>query len=104
MSQFPGKMTLAYVPQFPKNWEILEKRIRRSRFALEWHEEGNTPIVTSKHEPVHCEASESLPHEEKLEWDQVAEYSKIAVYFEQQLAKRPKPLTHHYVSVVARRT
>jgi SAM-dependent methyltransferase len=103
MTQFPDKVTLAYVPQFPKNWAQLEKRVRRSKFTVEWQQEGKTPIITPKKEKEKKAAPLSPPPGNIIEWDQIAEYSKIAAYFEQQIATRPEPLVHHYVSVIAKR-
>ena len=44
MLAFPGHLRLAAWPRFPKDWDSLERQLRRSGFAVEWHQDGSRNI------------------------------------------------------------
>jgi SAM-dependent methyltransferase len=45
MLAFPDRMRLAAWPRFPRDWDSLQHQLRRSRFAVEWHQEGSRKIT-----------------------------------------------------------
>lgn len=106
MFRFPEKVTMAYVPHFPKNWAVLEKMLQRHGFSIIWHDEGEQVIHPPEHTKEDGILSWLLKTGVLAGFDQMlplTEHGEVTQYFEQLLQANKEPITHHYVSVVAKR-
>jgi len=106
MFRFPEKVTMAYIPHFPKNWTVLGRILQRHGFTIKWHDEGEQLIVPPGHTKEDSILSWLLKTGVLAGFDQMlplAQQGEVARYFEQLLRENNEPITHHYVAVVARR-
>lgn len=105
-ARFPDKVALAYVPNFPKSWPVLEKRLNRSGLSVDWHDERQTIVKTSDQEIKTTHLPQLIQTGKLSSAVQsivIKEYTELAEYFDRELAKNNDVLTHHYVAVVAHR-
>lgn len=105
MVRFPEEVRLAAVLHFPRDWASLQRTLLRHRFVLDWHREGEQPIV-----PPPSANGAILPWLLKTGvlagFDAMlplSEAGPVAEHFEGLLRADPRPLQHHYTAVVARR-
>ena len=106
MFRFPEKVTMAYIPHFPKNWAVLGKMLQRHGFSITWHDEGEQVIIPPEHTKEDGILSWLLKTGVLAGFDQMlplTEHGEVTQYFEQLLQANKEPITHHYVMVVTKR-
>jgi len=100
MYRYPDKVTRALLPQYPKDWNTLEKLLDKNSFKTVWLEEGRIDIKPG--DPMHPLAwllktgilagfETVLP----LRTDKT-----VAEYFEQELLASEIPLQHHFIAAI----
>ena len=101
MYRYPNKVTRALLPQYPKNWNVLEKLLDKNLFKTIWMEEGRIdikpdnpmcPLAWLLKTGVLAGIETVLP----LRTDKA-----VAEYFEQELLDSEIQLQHHFISAIA---
>jgi ubiquinone/menaquinone biosynthesis C-methylase UbiE len=101
MYRYPGKVTRALLPQYPKNWNALEKLLNKNSFKTVWMEEDRIdikpdnpmrPLAWLLKTGVLAGFETVLP----LRSDKA-----VAEYFEQELLASEIQLQHHFIAAIA---
>ncbi|MHB9139971.1 MAG: class I SAM-dependent DNA methyltransferase [Victivallaceae bacterium] len=101
MHRFPGKVSKALLPQYPKNWSVLENLLEKNSMKTVWLEDGTIdikprdpmrPLNWLLKTGVLAGIEAVLP----LRTDK-----EIAEYFEQELLVSELPLQHHFIAAIA---
>jgi SAM-dependent methyltransferase len=100
MLRFPGRVRLAAVQRFPKDWRCLEAALQKARFNVVWRQDGR------KH--IECPAGLLLPWLRQTGilagFDAMLDLSgPVAACFEEQLAPERDAIFHHFAAAVAQK-
>lgn len=100
MHRFPKKVSRALLPQYPKNWSVLENMLKKNSLKTVWLEEGiidirprdpMRPLNWLLKTGVLAALEAALP----LRTDK-----ETAEYFEQELLASEIPLQHHFIAAI----
>ena len=97
---FPGSVRLAAWPRFPKDWSFLQHQLRRSGFAVEWHQEGSRKIAAPEGEllPWLRQTGILAGFEAMLDLS-----GPVAALFEAEIVGSRDNIYHHFTTAIARR-
>ena len=100
MHRFPGKVSKALLPQYPKKWDIVENLLEKNSLKTVWMEEGKIDI--KPRDPMRplnwlLKTGVLAGIEAVL---QLRTDKEIAEYFEQELLASEIPLQHHFIAAI----
>jgi len=100
MLRFPGRVQLAAIQRFPKDWLFLKEALEKARFNVVWWQEGQ------KH--IECPEGLLLPWLRQTGilagFDGMLDFSgPAASYFEEQLAPERDAIYHHFAIAIAQK-
>ena len=102
MHRHPEQVRLALWPDFPKDWDDLDKPLRDAGFRILFHEDGSQPVEAP---PEAGTRFDWLLHTGVLAgFDAVLplhEANPASAFLRDEINAITEPLAHHYASVVA---